>query len=801
MNSPAPPPPGEGGAEIPASADRKEHSDASLPQYRGSVWATPMLTLPAPLAPLGRHSQFIVYKTVPSTRKPGKTDKLPVDWRTGQMPEKGSGGAHDPAIWLDFDTAAAQALRWGMHVGFVLTKNDPFWFVDVDGALLPDGTWNAIAQQFAQVLAGAAVEVSGSGKGLHFIGSGPVPEHGTKNSALGIECYDSLRFIALTGLNATGSADWRSDERIAWIVQTYFPPVAPGAERGDELSDAPRSDWKGPELDHELIRRASMARSAGAVFGDRATFADLWLSDRDKLAKAFPSSSGDEYDRSSADAALAAHLAFWTGCHGTRIERLMRASALQREKWDSHASYLALTIRNACARRVTVCQDKSATPEAVVVADPLDLSEDAFADLFVERHGDKLRFTFGIGWMRNEDSHFVRDDNKGHFDLARKTIRSAAPGVARLRSAKTVAAVITLSQADPRIVVSPQAWDADPLALNTPAGVVDLRTGTMRPRARDLHTQVAGFSPDFEASCPTFMAFLRTVFLGDSNMVEFVQRLLGYFATGDRREQFLFFAHGSGANGKSTLFDLFLRLLGSYALKLSTGVLMQAGVERHPTEIAQLRSKRLALSSEIEAGQWWAESRVKELTGDETTSARFMRQDFFEFRLTHKHLIVGNNKPRLRGGDAALARRFVLIPFLATFPESTRDKHMGEKLRAEAPAILAWVIEGAVKWHASGLQVPDSVVAASAAYMAENDDLAAWVDECCVTGPAMSCKASDLYRSFSQWAIGRGQHPPSQTTWGNQLSAMPGISKRRSNGILYAGISLRPHPAFARVNE
>lgn len=332
-----------------------------------------MLTLPAALAALGRYRQFIVYKTVPSTRKPGKTDKLPVDWRTGQMPIKGSGGAHDPEIWLDFDTAAAQALRWGMHVGFVLTKNDPFWFVDVDGALQPDGTWNAIAQQFAQVLAGAAVEISGSGKGLHFIGSGPVPEHGTKNSALGIECYDSLRFIALTGINAAGSAEWRSDERIAWIAQTYFPPVAPGAEVGDELTDAPRSDWKGPEHDHDLIRRASAARSAGAVFGDRATFADLWLGDRDKLAKAFPSSSGDDYDRSSADAALAAHLAFWTGCHGTRIERLMRASALQREKWDHHATYLNLTIRNACARQTAVCQDKPISEQllaAPAVPDP-----------------------------------------------------------------------------------------------------------------------------------------------------------------------------------------------------------------------------------------------------------------------------------------------------------------------------------------------------------------------------------------------------------------------------------------------
>jgi putative DNA primase/helicase len=165
-----------------------------------------------------------------------------------------------------------------------------------------------------------------------------------------------------------------------------------------------------------------------------------------------------------------------------------------------------------------------------------------------------------------------------------------------------------------------------------------------------------------------------------------------------------------------------------------------------------------------------------------------MRQDFFEFEMSQKHVIVGNFKPRLKGGDPAMARRMLLVPFLASFKGAQRDPHMLDKLKAEAPAILHWLIGGAQAWAAEGLAVPESVRAASADYMADHDDLALWMDECCERqGEA---KAADLYASFSAWKKARGEHASSMTAWGSRLTTIPGIEKRKASSMRYAGIRL-----------
>lgn len=431
-----------------------------------------------------------------------------------------------------------------------------------------------------------------------------------------------------------------------------------------------------------------------------------------------------------------------------------------------------------------------------------DLSEDQLALSFVAQHGAWFRWSPGMDWMRNESTHWVRDDERRRFSVARKICRHAGMSVSgsdkklarSLSSAKTVAAILTLAQADERIVLASSAWDADPWLLNTPSGVVDLRTGRLLARA-DGHyfTQLAAVAPAMTAA-PNWERFLREVFLADVEMIEFVQRVAGYCLTGSMREQKLFFFHGSGANGKSTLIDLLLWLLGTYAIKMPALALMQTKIERHPTELAQLRGRRLAVSSELEEGQFWAESRIKELTGDEIMSARFMRQDFFEFRMSQKHVIAGNHKPRLRGGDAAMARRFVLVPFNAKFEGAARDPRMLEKLRAEGAAIMAWAIQGAVKWHDSGLMIPASVSQASAAYMADFDDLQIWLSECCEVHAfdhGQTDAAGDLYASFRLWKQERGEHAPSQTVWGERLSSVEGIQRYTSAGkARYRGVRL-----------
>lgn len=434
------------------------------------------------------------------------------------------------------------------------------------------------------------------------------------------------------------------------------------------------------------------------------------------------------------------------------------------------------------------------SPRTQEQGEPPPFSDDALALQFVPRAISMLRVSPGLGWMRYEGPVWKRDDELVRYDMARGVCRDAARQIdndtqaRQVASARTVNAVLTLAQSDPALVVPVQAWDADPMALNVPAGIVDLHTGALRARGLDYVTQVTRVSPS-DTACPTWTRFLADVFSGDVAMIEFMQRALGYTLTGSRREQTLLFLFGAtAANGKSTLIELVLWLLGTYAIKLPANVLMQTKGDRHPTELAQLRGKRLAVSSELEEGAFFNEALVKELTGDTTLAARFMRQDFFEFEMTQKHIIVGNFKPRLRGGDPAMARRIVMVPFEVSFKGERRDPNMLDKLKAEGPAILHWLIQGAVRWNQSGLQTPTSVLDASADYMAEHDDLLLWAQECCIRDG--EARAADLYSSFAAWKRTRGEHAPSMTSWGSRLVAIPGVARRRSGGIRYEGIRL-----------
>jgi len=311
-----------------------------------------------PLALLRATPQWILVRLVP--RAGGKTDKLPVDPRTMQVTTKGAGGAHDPAIWMPHATAAAllPALGASYCLGFVLTAQDPFWCLDIDDAVGADGQWKPIVKELTDQLSGTAIEVSQSGRGLHIWGAGPVPEHGKKNTALHIELYTELRFIALGRPDATGDIA-PVCPGIAAVAARYFP-VAAAMPAGPALADdGPREDWRGPKDDEELIRRMLRSRSAASVLGGKASAADLWEANIDVLARAFPpdSGSGEPFDRSSADMALAAHLAFWTGCDAERMRRLMWESKLARPKWERDDYLVGRTIGKACASQRDVCQD------------------------------------------------------------------------------------------------------------------------------------------------------------------------------------------------------------------------------------------------------------------------------------------------------------------------------------------------------------------------------------------------------------------------------------------------------------
>lgn len=418
-------------------------------------------------------------------------------------------------------------------------------------------------------------------------------------------------------------------------------------------------------------------------------------------------------------------------------------------------------------------------------------TEMQLAEQFVEETKGVMLWTHGLDWMANRGTHWERDDTLWRYSAAKRVCRATAnqldnPKIqAKICSASTANALINLAR--PELATPVEAWDAHPMLLNTPGGVFDLETGREVSREGLLFTQVAGVAPT-TAATPTWDKFVSDVFGGDAEMVEFIQRMGGYCLTGSIREQKLFFLHGVGANGKSVFLDVLRNIGGKYSHNLPSEALMTSRSEGHPTMFASLHGKRLAISSEIEESAHWAESRIKSLTGDETLTARYMRQDFFTFAISHKHVIAGNFKPRLKGDDFAMVRRMVLIPFLRKFEGASRDNDLPQKLRAEYGGVLRWFIEGARKWARDGLAIPESVTEASKSYMAENNDMLLWLADCCKTGPGLTGTSSALYASFAEWKQGNGEHAPSVKAFSQRLERM--FSKKRgAAGVVFEGLA------------
>lgn len=312
---------------------------------------------PLPLAGMAELRQFILVRIVP--RAGGKTDKLPCDWRTGEVVS-----AHDANQWTSYSeaasAAAARGAGWG--VGFVFTAGCGYWFLDIDNAA-QGGQWSPLAQQLCAAFPGAAIELSNSGTGLHIFGRGAIPPHGCKNIKLGLELYHEGRFVLL-GSQQVGDCRTDHTAMLAAVVATYFPPGVTSASV-DDLSDEPVPEWSGPTDDDALLQRMLASHSKLGAFTGRATFADLWQGNTEALARSYPDTGRQQraYDASSADAALMQHLAYWTGKHGTRMLALAQRSALVREKWQRE-DYLQRTAKRAIASCTQVYHADTTPPQA-----------------------------------------------------------------------------------------------------------------------------------------------------------------------------------------------------------------------------------------------------------------------------------------------------------------------------------------------------------------------------------------------------------------------------------------------------
>ena len=397
-------------------------------------------------------------------------------------------------------------------------------------------------------------------------------------------------------------------------------------------------------------------------------------------------------------------------------------------------------------------------------------SEDALALRFSQRHTDDLRYVnrWGI-WMRWNGARWAEDTTLHVFDLARHICREASAengdsekvNATKLASKATSAAVERLAASDRRHAADVEQWDSDAWLLNTPTGTLDLRIGEIREHHReDYLTKITRSGP--VGDCPVWLRFLDRITQGDSELQAFLQRMVGYCLTGITREHALFFLYGTGANGKSVLLSAISDLLGDYAKIAPASSFTASKNEQHPTDLAGLRGARLVTAMETEDGAHWAESKIKSLTGGDEITARLMRCDFFQFRPEFKLVIAGNHKPGLRSVDEAIRRRLHLVPFTVTIPPGERDPLLSEKLRAEFPGILSWAVQGCLDWQREGLNAPRVVRDATMDYLAAEDAIGRWLEECCTVDRECWASSATLFSHWKAWCAQAGEREGSQ---------------------------------------
>lgn len=396
----------------------------------------------------------------------------------------------------------------------------------------------------------------------------------------------------------------------------------------------------------------------------------------------------------------------------------------------------------------------------------------ALAERFVDEYAKELLYVPPWRkWLTWDGARWVDDSAVGVLQRAKRysnslwaELQKVAPQADRDVLAKTVTAIkranqaaqirsyLELAAADERVVCPVDELNANPLLLNVPNGTIDLETGELRRHNQaDRITQLASVTYDPDATCPEWENTLSLIFAGNAELIDYVQKLLGYSITGDTGEHILPIAWGKGCNGKSTVWNVVAEVLGDYAT-LANDDLLLGEKSNHPTEKATLYQKRFVAISEPERNSTLRESRVKELTGDRTITARRMKEDFWSFTRTHTFWMSTNHLPRIDGTDEGIWRRVKLLPFTVDLRQVTQPIADFDTwlVKNEGRGILAWLVRGYLAYRNEGLTDPQCVLEATGKYRADSDPLGDFIAERCIEDPDGMVGADDLYTEYTE---------------------------------------------------
>ena len=501
---------------------------------------------------------------------------------------------------------------------------------------------------------------------------------------------------------------------------------------------------------------------------------------------------------------------------GERNAGLVRLGGSLRRKGAGRDELLAALN----AANVARCQPPLDEDEVAAIADSLlrydpaspllvlNLTDAGNAERFQAHVGQRFAYVHAWGsWIHFDGVRWQRDGSGEAVRSALATLRAMADEVDKVpdedhrstllkhaldsESSARLAAMLTLGQA--MLPASPEVLDRDPDLLNVANGTLDLRTGDLRSHDRgDWLTRLAPVAYDPNATCPLWEAFLHRVMGGMERLIAFLQRAVGYSLTGHTNEQVLLLLYGVGANGKSTFLETLRALLADYSAIADFTTFLKRDNEGARNDIARLVGTRLVSAVEAEAGKPLAEALVKQLTGGDTITARFLFKEFFDFRPQFKLWLAANHKPGIYGSDHGIWRRIRLVPFTVTIPERERDPRLTAKLALELPGILAWAVRGCLAWREQGLGMPDEVRAATASYREEMDLFSGFLDEGCVAEDGAMITAKELYVAYQAWCETNGEKARSQKALSMGLKERGFEAAKASKGLrCWRGLRLR----------
>jgi putative DNA primase/helicase len=395
----------------------------------------------------------------------------------------------------------------------------------------------------------------------------------------------------------------------------------------------------------------------------------------------------------------------------------------------------------------------------------------------------------GLQMIRGIYSELIKTaDYRDRLDIEKHAMQS--------ESARRRKAFIEVASWIPDLNIKTDDLDINPWLFNVENGTINLRTGELlEHRQADMITKIANVKYDKEADCPIWKNFLMEIMNYNAELIRFIQTAAGWAITGDTSEQSMFILFGTGANGKSTFLNTIMNLMGDYAIATPTETFMKKNGDQITNDIARLRGTRFVTTTEAEQGRRLSEPLIKQITGNDRMTARFLYGEFFYFVPTFKIFMATNHKPVIKGTDYGIWRRIKLIPFTTRIPEEKQDRQLEEKLKGEASGILNWLLEGAIRWTQERLKTPQIITNATDEYRGEMDVIGNFIRERCTQEPGASIRARELFKCYQDWCEENNEHACSERFLGLRLKELGLEQKRLSDGRYWKGVRVNIQPA------